>query len=100
MSILPSMPTRCPGMTCDAITALLIRPPLRRPRVVVKTPAALGDAIEERADLAVQELHIGRKQACGRGVAGDAAGRNRLHRHVGNVLSHLDRLELRIEQIL
>ncbi|WP_315803287.1 hypothetical protein [Bradyrhizobium sp. SZCCHNS3002] len=49
----------------------------------MKALAAFGDAVEERPHLAVQELHIRQKHPRRRRMAGDAAGRDRFHRHVG-----------------
>src|SRR5436190_3642918 len=96
----------CAGVTAPAAATLPETMKSRRDRSMVASPllaqlgAAVGDDVEERADLGVEDVDVGREETAGRGVAGDRLGPNRHHAHVADVAGGVDGLPLRVQQIL
>src|SRR5262245_41647280 len=62
--------------------------------------AAAGDHVQEASDLDVEEIDVGREQPARGGVSGDGLRTDRDVAHVTDVARRLERLPLRVEQIL
>src|SRR3954463_2464146 len=67
---------------------------------LLKLFSPLGHEVEKARDFPVEEIDVRRKSAARRRMPGDRAGTDGRHAHVADMARRIDRLPLRIEQIL
>src|SRR5438477_1489176 len=89
------------GLTAPAAAALPDTMKSRRERsmtasLLAQLGAVVGDDVQKRADLGVEDVHVGGEEAASRGVPGDGLGADRHHAHVADVAGGVDRLPFRV----